>query len=169
MYYWYFEKQNSKTFHFIVVTLFLIDWLSVVTTAKTVLVSFTHPTFSSGSSFNRIGECWASGFQQKCLPLGDQAFRTEIPSLVQFFIIISKFGLHSVRSKKDSSFRWAIDLVTKDSFFHLQEEQLLGDVLDQLFKHILRKKLGPEFELERVLFPDFLSRDLNSDKVSVNY
>lgn len=143
-----------------------MDWLSVVTIAKSVLVSFTHPTFSSGSSFNRIG---ASGFQQKCLPLGDQAFRTEIPSLVQFFIIISKFGLHSVRSKKDSGFRWAIDLVTKDSFFHLQEEQLLCDVLDQLYRHIFRKKLGPEFELEWVLFPDFLSRDLNSDKVSVNY
>lgn len=139
--YQHFEKQISD-FSFYCVTLFLIRWLSVITVAKTVLVSFTHPTFLSGSSFNRIGESWASGFQQKCLPLGDQAFRTEIPSLVQFFIIISKFGLHSVRSKKHSRFRWAIDLVTKNSFFHLQEEEFLRDILDQLYRHILRENLA---------------------------
>lgn len=82
---------------------------------------------------------------------------------MHLFVVISKFGLHSIGAKKYCCFRRTVDLITEDPFLHLQEEQLLRDVLNQLFRHILREELGTESELEGILLSDFLSRNLRTE------
>jgi len=82
---------------------------------------------------------------------------------VHIFLVISKFGLHSIGAKKYCCFRRTVDLIAEDPFLHLQEEELLCDVLDQLFRHILWEELGAEFELEGILLSNFLSRNLRSE------
>lgn len=82
---------------------------------------------------------------------------------MHFFVVISKLGLHSVRAKKNCCFRRTVDLITEDSFLHLQEEELLRDVLYQLFRHIFWEELGTELELEGILLSDFLSRHLRTE------
>lgn len=79
------------------------------------------------------------------------------------FVVISKFGLHSIGAKKYCCFRRTVDLIAEDPFLHLQEEELLRDVLDQLFSHILWEELGTKSELEGILLPDFLSRNLRTE------
>lgn len=82
---------------------------------------------------------------------------------MHIFVVISKFGLHSIGAKKHSCFRRTVDLIAEDPFLHLQEEELLRDVLDQLLSHILWEELGAEFELEGILLSDFLSGNLRTD------
>lgn len=43
---------------------------------------------------------------------------------------------------------------------HLQKEKSLGGLLDELFRDILREKLGPKFEQQRALLPHVLGRHL---------
>lgn len=80
---------------------------------------------------------------------------------MHIFIVVSKFGLHSIGAEQNCCFRWAVDLIAEDPFLHLQEEELLGNVLDQLLRDILREELGTESELKGAFLPDFLSGDLN--------
>lgn len=82
---------------------------------------------------------------------------------MHLFVVISKFGLHSIGAKKYCCFRRTVDLITEDPFLHLKEEQLLRDVLNQLLRHVLREELGTESELERILLSDFLSRNLRTE------
>ena len=39
--------------------------------------------------------------------------------------------------------------MAKNALLHLDEEELLCDVLDKLLRHIFKEKLGPELELEK--------------------
>ena len=82
---------------------------------------------------------------------------------MHIFVVISKFGLHSIGAKKYCCFRRTVDLIAEDPFLHLQKEELLRDVLDQLFRHILWEELGTEFELEGTLLSDFLSGNLRTE------
>lgn len=82
---------------------------------------------------------------------------------MHIFVVISKFGLHSIGAKKHCCFRRTVDLIAEDPFLHLQEEELLRDVLDQLVSHILWEELGAKFELEGILLSDFLSRNLRTE------
>jgi len=97
------------------------------------------------------------------LPLGDKTLWIEVSRLVHIFVVISKFGLHSIGAKKHCCFRRTVDLITEDPFLHLKEEELLRDVLYQLFSHILWEELGTEPELEGILLSDFLSRNLRTE------
>ncbi|KAI1240884.1 hypothetical protein IHE44_0009332 [Lamprotornis superbus] len=69
----------------------------------------------------------------------------------------------SIGAKKYCCFRRTVDFITEDPFLHLQEEQLLRDILNQLFSHVLWEELGTESELEGILFSDFLSRNLRTE------
>ena len=115
-----------------------------------------HP--SKNAPHKKKGDC-----QPTPSPLGDQTLWIEVSRLVHIFLVISKFGLHSIGAKKYCCFRRTVDLIAEDPFLHLQEEELLCDVLDQLFRHILWEELGAEFELEGILLSNFLSRNLRSE------
>lgn len=84
---------------------------------------------------------------------------------MHIFVVISKFGLYSIGAKKHCCFRRTVDLITEDSFLHLKEEELLRDVLYQLFSHILWEELGTEPELKGIFLSDFLSRNLRTEMI----
>ena len=100
------------------------------------------------------------------LPLGQQAVRREVARPVDILGKVSKFGLDGVRGQQHCGLWGAVHLVTQDPVLHLQEEHLLGDLLDQLLRHILWEELGPELELERVLLLHVLGRHLGGREVS---
>lgn len=79
---------------------------------------------------------------------------------MELLVVVSKLGLDRVGGQQHGCLWWTVDFVTQDAFLHLQEEKLLRDALDQLLRHILRKELGPKFELKRVLLLNILGRDL---------
>lgn len=89
-----------------------------------------------------------------------QAFRQQVSRPVDFFVVVSELGLDRVGGQQHGSLWRAVDLVAQDSLLHLQEEQLLRDVLDQLLRHVLGEELGPELKLERVLLLHVLGRHL---------
>lgn len=99
-------------------------------------------------------------------PLRDQSLGAEVPRLVHFLVIISKLGLDRIGAQEHGGLRGAVDLVAEDPFLDLQEEELLGNVLDKLLSHVLRVELGPEFELDRVLLSNLLCRDLRDGRQS---
>lgn len=94
------------------------------------------------------------------LPVRQQALRHQVSGSVEPFVVVSKLGLDRVGGQQHGRLRGTVDFVAQDAFLHLQEEKPLGDALDQLLRHILRKELGPKFELQRVLLLDVLGRDL---------
>ena len=53
-------------------------------------------------------------------------------------------GLHGIGSKEDRSLRGAVDVHVKNWLLDLQEEEVLCDLLNKLFRNILREKLGQE-------------------------
>lgn len=65
-------------------------------------------------------------------PVWQQALGQQVPGPVNFFVVISELGLNGVGGQQHGRFRWTVDFVAQDALFHLQEEKLLGDVLDQL-------------------------------------
>lgn len=85
-----------------------------------------------------------------------------------FFVVVSKLGLNRVGGQQHGSLWWTVNLVGQDGFLHLQEEKLLGDVLDQLLRHILREEFGPKLELQRVLLLHVLGRNLERSYNIVN-
>lgn len=89
-----------------------------------------------------------------------QAFRQQVSRSVDFFVVVSKLGLNRVGSQQHGCLWWTVNLVGEDSLLHLQEEELLGDVLDQFLRHIFWEELGPELELQRVLLLYVLGRHL---------
>lgn len=97
-----------------------------------------------------------------------QAFRHQVSGSVELFVVVFKLGLDGVGGEQDGCLWGTVDLVAQDALLHLQEEKLLGDALDQLLRHILRKELGPKFELQRVLLLNILRRDLKrKQRISV--
>ncbi|TNN76133.1 hypothetical protein EYF80_013664 [Liparis tanakae] len=99
---------------------------------------------------------------------GTPAFRQQVSRLVLFFVVVSKLGLDRVGGEQHGGLWWTVDLVAQDALLHLQEEQLLGDVLDQLLRHVLWEELGPELELQRVLLLHVLGRHLENNDNVVN-
>lgn len=81
---------------------------------------------------------------------------------MDFFVAVSKLGLNRVGGQQHSGLWWAVDLVAQDALLHLQEEELPGDLLDQLLRHVLWEELGAKLELKRVLFLHFLGRHLET-------
>ena len=69
-------------------------------------------------------------------PLGDQPLGAEVPRLVCLFAVVPKLGLHGVGAEEHRCLRRAVDLVTEDALLHLEEEELLGDVLDELLNSL---------------------------------
>lgn len=82
---------------------------------------------------------------------------------MDFFGIICKFGLNRVGGQQHGRLWWTVNLVAQDALLHLQEEQLLGDVLDQLLRHILWEELGPKLKLQWVLLLHVLGRHLEKN------
>lgn len=88
----------------------------------------------------------------RCIsPVWQQLFRQQVSRSVDVFIVISKLGLNGVGGQEHSRLWWTVDVVTQDALLHLQEEELLGDFLDQFLGHILREELASKLELQRVL------------------
>lgn len=85
-----------------------------------------------------------------------QSFSQQVSRPVQFFVVVSKLGMNRIGGQQHGCLRWTVHLVAQNTLLHLQEEELLGDVLDQLLRHILWKELGPKLELQWVLFLDVL-------------
>lgn len=96
----------------------------------------------------------------RLLPVGQQAFSHQVSGPVELFVVVSELGLDRVGGQQYGRLWRTVDFVAQDAFLHLQEEKLLGDALDQLLRHILRKELGPKFELQRVLLLNILGCDL---------
>lgn len=92
-----------------------------------------------------------------------QAFRQEVSRPVDFFGIICKLGLNRVGGQQHGRLWWTVNFVAQDALLHLKEEQLLGDVLDQLLRHILWEELGPKLKLQRVLLLHILGRHLEKN------
>ena len=97
-------------------------------------------------------------------PLRDEPLGAEVPGLVQLLVVVAELGLHGVGAQEHSGLGRAVDLVAEDALLHLQEEELLRDVLDELLGHVLRVELGPELELQRALLPDLLGGHLGGQK-----
>lgn len=96
----------------------------------------------------------------RLLPVGQQAFSQQVSGPVELFVVVSELGLDRVGGQQYGRLWRTVDFVAQDAFLHLQEEELLGDALDQLLRHILRKELGPKFELQRILLLNILGCDL---------
>lgn len=75
---------------------------------------------------------------------------------MHLLVEVTIFGLDSIGSQQDGSFWGTVDVIIQDALLHLEEEQALGYVLDQLFCHILWVEFGTEFEKQRALFADIL-------------
>lgn len=75
---------------------------------------------------------------------------------MDLFVVISTLSLNGIRGQQYSCLWWTVNLVTQNALLHLQEEKLLGDILDQLLCHILWKELGSELELQWVLLLNIL-------------
>ena len=74
--------------------------------------------------------------------LGDQLLGAGVPRLVSLFAVVPKLGLHGVGAEEHRCLRRAIDFVTEDALLHLEEEELLGDVLDELLNTSSGKNLA---------------------------
>ena len=95
-----------------------------------------------------------------CVPLGQQPVSGQVAALVNMLVVVSELGLDGVGGEQHGRLRGAVDHVAQDQILHLQEEELLGHVLDQLVSHILRVELGPELEQQGGLLPHVLGRHL---------
>ena len=74
--------------------------------------------------------------------LGDQLLGAGVPRLGSLFAVVPKLGLHGVGAEEHRCLRRAVDLVTEDALLHLEEEELLGDVLDELLNTSSGKNLA---------------------------
>lgn len=70
---------------------------------------------------------------------------------MDILIVVSKLGLNRVGGQQHGCLWWAVDLVAQDAVLHLQKEELLGDLLDQLLRNVLREELATKLELQGVL------------------
>lgn len=86
------------------------------------------------------------------LPLWEQFITSKVARLVHIFVEVSVFGLDGVGSQQDSCFWGTVNVIVQNCLLHLQEEQALCDVLDQLFCHIFWVELGTEFEKQGGFF-----------------
>lgn len=92
--------------------------------------------------------------------MGDQPLGAKVPGLVQLLAVVPELGLHSVGAQEHRRLGRAVNLIAENPLLHLQEEKLLGDVLDELLGHVFGVELGPELELQRVLLSDLLGGHL---------
>lgn len=88
---------------------------------------------------------------------------------MHFLVEITKSGLHRIGGQKHCSLWRTVDIVTQNAVFYLHEEQLLGDILDQLICHIFWEEFGTELKLERILLPHILRGDLQNKSVKILY
>lgn len=102
-------------------------------------------------------------------PVWQQAFRQQVSRPVDFFVVVSKLGMTRVGGQQYGCLWWTVNLVAQNALLHLQEEKLLGDVLDELLRHILWKELGPKLELQRVLLLNVLGRHLGRKYSTVKH
>lgn len=96
-------------------------------------------------------KCLAFPILLNVSPMWQQAFRQQVSGPVGLFVVVSKLGMNRVGGQQHGCLWWTVNLVAQDALLHLQEEELLGDFLDQLFRHVLWKEFGPELELQWVL------------------
>lgn len=97
-------------------------------------------------------------------PLGQQLITSQVARLVHFLIEVTVLRLDGIGGQEHSSFRWAVDVIIENALLHLQEEQALGDVLDQFLRHILWVELGPELEEQRTFLPHILCSHLGGTR-----
>lgn len=79
---------------------------------------------------------------------------------VVVLIEISMLGLHGVGGQQHGGLWGAVNVIVQDSLLHLQEEESLCGVLDQLLSHVLWVELCSEFDQQWVLLPYILCCDL---------
>lgn len=98
-----------------------------------------------------------------------QTFRQQVSGPVDLVVVVSELGLDGVGGEQHGGLWRTVDLVGQDALLHLQEEELLGDVLDQLLGHVLWEELGPKLKLEWVVFLYVLGRHLLMNEVEQDY
>lgn len=106
---------------------------------------------STSININTKEKCFTLLILLNVSPMWQQAFRQQVSGPVDLFVVVSKLGMNRVGGQQHGCLRGTVNLVAQDALLHLQEEKLLGDFLDQLFRHVLWKELGPKLELQWVL------------------
>ena len=94
------------------------------------------------------------------LPLWEELVPGQVAGGVALLVVVGVLGLHGVGGQQHGGLGRAVDVVVQDALLHLEEEQPLGGLLDQLLRHVLREELGPELEEQRALLPHVLGRHL---------
>lgn len=97
-------------------------------------------------------------------PAWQHPFRQQVSRPMDFFVVVCKLGLDGVGGQQHGGLRWTVDLVTQDALLHLQEEELLGDFLDQLLRDVLREEFRPKLELQWILLFHILRRHLHRNQ-----
>lgn len=106
---------------------------------------------SASININMKKKCFALLILLNVSPMWQQAFRQQVSGPVDLFVVVSKLGMNRVGGQQHGCLWGTVNLVAQDALLHLQEEKLLRDFLDQLFRHVLWKELGPKLELQWVL------------------
>lgn len=75
---------------------------------------------------------------------------------MHLLVVVGILGLHGVGGQEDGCFWGAVDVVVEDALLHLQEEESLRGVLDQLLRHILWEELGTKLEQQGAFLPHIL-------------
>lgn len=68
----------------------------------------------------------------EALPLRQQFVTGQVSCRVDVLVVVSILGLYGVGGQQHSSLRGAVNVIVEDPLLHLQEEQPLGGLLDQL-------------------------------------
>lgn len=84
---------------------------------------------------------------------------------MDFLIEVAILGLDSIGCQQHSSLRWAVNIIIENALLHLQEEQALCDILDQLLRYILRVELSPELEEQGAFLPHILGSHLGAARI----
>lgn len=97
-------------------------------------------------------------------PLGQKPLGGQVARLMHHRGVLAILGLDGIGGQEHGGLRWAVDLLRQDRLLHLQEEELAGDVLDQLLGHVLRVELDPQLELQWNLLLHVLCHHLKAVK-----
>lgn len=100
-------------------------------------------------------------------PLGKKPLGGQVTALVHRRVELAKLGLDGIGGQEHSGLRGAVDLLWQDRLLHLQEEELAGNVLDQLLGHVLWVELDSQLELQRNLLLHVLRDHLGGGKGAV--
>lgn len=97
-------------------------------------------------------------------PLREQLLTGQIAWRVDLLVVIAILCLHCVRGQQDGCLWRTIDVVIQDGLLHLQEEQPLCGVLDQLLRHVLGVELGAELKQKWAFLPHILGCHLKESR-----